>query len=463
MHKFLWFWMGLIALALGVFYMPKLMSYQLSGDDLLLVDAAPRSLQDIFMKLSDFSYQYRPLTHTLFAVHRWLLPNTTAIWTIHYILLFAVVFLLFKNLGRFLNPLPATILTTAVFLSPIFYYHFFSISALNNLLMSIWLLLSLLLLDFPQAKGLRLGSKQKIMLGFLLLILSILTKESFLVNAFVFYVLMSQNMSSKTMPLGFLVTTLLIATYLFLHFFFYAAPQESDYQLNASIQGLLHTSLDMFSWLIAYPRGWQYGAPEPKTFMTYLTTLITLLGLGSIMVPLAPVIKAWKSQLIFFVALGLSIAPFLVVDRALVFYLDISLFVLVFWFVYNHTYIHKHMRTQQNSIYGIFILSFVLQYATYHRQWHQYSFVANANEVMYNYERVLMENNYQAYDQICLINNSRGAWATKEGDAARMLFGFAGSIISTDENILPPACLQKNTLILENDGWQFKNKLNAGH
>lgn len=416
----------------------------MSGDDLYLIDGAPHSMGELFALFTNFSRQYRPLTHSLFASYRLFLPNTFMILLLDLVLMWGVASLFFINLKRLIGQPLAALLAVATMISPIFYYHFFAIASLNNILILIFLLSSLLLINFkPQPPH-----SKKIIIGGVLLFLAIFSKESFLVNALLFYLILWQNLKRRKLVVGISITSLIILVYLLLRFTLYQST--GDYALGNSFTNAIGMSVDIGSWLIGYPRGWQYGAPEPKTWLTYVTSLISLVSLGLIFAKPKQLIKTWKTQILFVITLGSSIAPFFIIDRALVFYVDVAILILIFWLAYNHQDSNKKWL-----FFLPVVLSLVVQFFIYYPQWHKYSFVANANTTVQNYRQALFDNDFYQYEQICIINNTRGSWGTEDGEAARLLYGYKGKINSVKEDVIPIECKLPNTLLLRNEMWEF--------
>lgn len=439
-----------VLIILSIAYLPKLFSYQLSGDDLYLIASAPWDVTSKIQRFFNFSGQYRPLTHNGFALYRALLPHQFGVLAVHILLQFAVVGLWFTQLRRFISPWLSAFVTVVTFLSPIFYYHFYSISSLNNSLMLIWGLLLLWLVRFPNARNFSRKTTTVLAMGFSLLFLSMVTKESFLLNAFLLLIIIWQCAEKKLRWILLCLSFALVGGYFFLHFSLYEST--GDYAVTLSLPVVLKSALDIVAWHLGYPRGWQYGAPEPKTWLTYFTFLITTIGLSLTFIS-SHLARRWKEQVLFILALGASVAPFFIIDRVLPFYFDGTFLLVIFWFVYNHFPVKK-MET-----FWMFVLlggGLILQYFIYFPQWHRYSFVGNANETIHNYEQTLKDSRYQEFTRLCIVNHARGQWATMDGRAAQMLYGYKGEVISENGEKIPSLCKGGDTLLLRNDGWDYQ-------
>ncbi len=453
-----WFWIVLIALGLAFIFTPRLMTYTLSGDDLIMIDIAPRSVREVAQKLIDFRGQYRPLTHTLFGAYRVLLPHARAIQFVNFWLMIGVSSLFFLNLRRLITPWLAAMVTFVSLLSPIFFYHFFA-NTFENIFLLIFLFGSLLLVNFQTNQS---QKRWKVAVGAILLLLAMLSKESFLVNALVFFLILFQNLPIRKFVAAVLSTSALIGVYLILHFTLYESTGE--YAIAVSLQSMISMAIDMACWLVGYPRGWQYGVAGERTIITYITALISLVGWGLIAVPVIAsiqdqqifskrfflkLLESWKVQFIFLIAFVASLAPFFVTERSLVFYCDVAFLILIFWFAYN-------FRTWKSIWFVPVLLGVLLQFGLYYDRWHQYSFVADANREVQNYQRVLIENDFHQFDQICILEHNRGEWGSNYGKAAQMLWSFNGRILSSRDSAIPKECAETNSLILRNDGWEYE-------
>lgn len=440
----------LICLFLLGAYLPKLMGYQLSGDDLILITGSPSTISEGLTKFIQFSSQYRPLTHNLFSFYRVLLPNTALILTVNFLLMCVIAVLTYFNLKRFCRPVIAAIITGSTFLSPIFYYHFFSVSSLNNILILLFGLLLLLLVQVAGATNLKLGKTKTLIYATVLVALSLLSKESFLVNGALYVFIVFQQASKKQLVPILSTFAVFVGSYLLLRFTSFKSVGE--YSVRFSPSTMLKSLLDAFAWLAGYPRGWQYGAPEAKTLLTFITAGVSFLSLAAGLFFANPK-KHRKALLGFFVLLGLSIAPFLIIERVLPFYFDVTLLVIVFGIVRAA---HQRSVRQQAVVYALIVLSFVLQYVAYFPQWQRYSFVANANTTVQNYLAVLSKNNFQDFAQICITNHSSGVWGTMDGQAAKYLYNYSGRIVSEPLDSIPEVCRDDSSLVLRNDGWNFE-------
>lgn len=436
----------LVCLFLLAIYFPRLRTYQLSGDDLILITYSPKTFSEGLARFTQISGQYRPLTHNLFALYRAMLPHTSLILATNFVLMSVVVSLTFLNMKRLCRPIWAAVITAALFLSPIFYYHFFSISALNNTLLLLFGLLLLGLVSIPGAKNVQLNRKVVLGSATALFLLSMISKESFLVNGVLYGLILLQQTAKQQRWISLSALGVVVATYFIARFTLHDAVGE--YSVRFSVATAAKSLLDLLAWLVGYPRGWQYGAPEPKTFFTYLTTLVTLVSLGLGVYLFRP-LKLWRETFLGIVLLGASIVPFLIIERVLPFYFDTTLLIIVFLLVYGARHVQKNVS---HFFYALLIFSFGLQFLCYSRQWHTYSFVANANAAVQSYLQTLREHNYTNFDQVCIVNHTTGTWGTMQGESVTYLYEYQGKVISVAEDQIPEECRSPETLVLRNDG-----------
>lgn len=437
--------LGLMAI-FALLYVPSLRHYLPSGDDLYLMAAAPHNSQEVLQEFSNFRGQYRPLSHCLLALYRFLLPHLFFLYGLHFLLFVGIFYLFFLQLQRVLPRPAAFIIALTTGLSPIFYYHVFAFASLNNLLLLFFGLGLFFLVKIPQAKNHHFSQSQTLILATLCLVAAVFSKETFFLPFFLYGLILWQQLPRRQFCSAALLVIAGMSGYWYLHLSQFQATPE--YQLRFHIGQMISTSLDLLAWLVAYPRGWQYAAADPKMFWTYLLTLGSVILWGSIF--WRPNIKSRLFQtLCFFLAFAVSVVQFLFIERALVYYLDGTILLLVFWLCY--------WQKKQAMLLSLAIaVIFLSQFALYFPQWQRYSFVANANTTLQNFRQRLTENHFRQSSQLCIYDNARGHWAIMDGQAARMLFAYTGKIYSTEENFLPDFCQTADSLILKNNGWDFQ-------
>jgi hypothetical protein len=364
---------------------------------------------------------------------------------VNLVLVGLVIGLLIRNIQRFVGKKESYILAFATIISPIFYYHIFAISSLNNSLMLLVSLSLIALINFSEKK--RSESIFKIYVGFLLFLCSILIKETFLINLFLFIIIVWQN-ARKRFLLWSVPAIILSMAYIAVHVLFFSSV-DPNYSLTITFSKFIENILLIGSWLLAFPRGWQYGAPEPRNIFTLLVTLGMCFSFISSFITIFR-----KSRPVFFVsivAIFFSIISFLFLNRILVYYLD-SAFILIVILVAFAT---RKMSKQLAKIVIIaFCASSLLHHIVVYQQWQKYSFVSRANMTAKNYIRVIEQLDLSQYQNLCILNHTEGKWATQDGNLAHYITRSTINIISIPGKVAPRECAT-NSVILLNDGVNY--------
>ncbi len=442
----------LILLFLALIYGPQLLNYIPSGDDLVNMSIAPRSIADIVRLFSTFGTQYRPVTQTLFLIYRGLLPHFSVMFFINLALFSSVIILLFYNLRRFITKKIALIIACAAALSPIFYYHIFALSALNNTLMLISSLILLLLIDMENKLSSNPQARKTLYVAAAIVLFSTFIKETFVLNVFLFSVIAWQKAGSKKW-LWISAATISSIIYLGLHAILYPSL-DPNYAVVLSPQKFIENLLLIGSWLVAYPRGWQYGAPEPKNIFTFLITIS--MSMSFIIAYISVFLEKKKFHIIFFTgALFFSIVPYLFLQRVLVYYADAAFIILI---VMMGLAMSKKFHKRAFVLSLFFCVISALHFLLIYTQWHQYSFVARSNMAARNYMREVSKLDLSKYKNLCILNHTEGTWGTHNGNLVTYATGSLIHVISTPLKDIPNECLD-SSVILRNDGIDYSTLL----
>jgi len=422
-------------------FAPTLKTYVLSGDDLFSISNAYVTYEQVVAQFTVFSGAFRPLGHIVFNIYKLFLPHFTTIFLINLSLVALVQTLLFNFLRKIVPQWISAAIACIVFLSPIFYYHIFTISGTNNILMLVahLLLLQLVRVEYEKHRPI------KIIWGLMIFIISIFIKETFLLNGLILSLIAYQNSERKKTFYMWLVAVIgITGLYIVFRMGQYIVT-DVNYSFVYTPSKLLENLASIASWMLNYPRGWQYGAPLPKTISTFLIAGLTCLIAGLTLSIL--MIKKTKLGLFLGMAFILSLAPYLFLNRILIYYLDGAIIV---FFISIAFALNNFPKKKQLFLIALLISICMSHFFIIYPQWHKYSFVANANETAKNYIYTLSKSNVLEYDAICILNHNKGAWATENGNLANFLYSKKFKIISTLDTKKPKEC-GKESLVLIND------------
>ena len=435
-----------------LFHGKVLLTYIPSGDDLFLITEVPRNWSELAFRFTDFSVNYRPLSRLTFGLYRLLEPHFTLIFFIHLFIVSLVTGLLYRNVRRFLDRTQAICLSTVMIFSPVFYYHIFTTSGLYNLSILTTHLILLLLVNFDRQNSRDFPlSVTKVRLAFFIFCLSIFLKESFLINTILFSMIAWQNLSHRKLWLALAACWGLTLGYVLARFYLFVPESAgSVYRFVFTLEKLKENVLLIGSWLLNYPRGWQYGAPLPKNGLTIGVTLATLIFfLGAVKLLLTK-----RTYLIFFgLLLAAALTPFLFLNRILLYYFDSAVLITVIAAAYGLS-LYKNQKII-NALVTLFVATFFVHYAVISPQWHQYSFVANANEAAHNFLEAIGTVDWHQKERLCVTNHDGGMWATQYGNLINHLGDKQLEVISVVDETLPESC-QQNSLILKNDARKYE-------
>lgn len=426
--------------------------WSLSGDDLHSLTNAVPNLQSLFYSLLyNFSGQYRYLTYFLFGFYKIFLPDFLHIFLLHGVLFSLIPTLLYLVLGHIVKGFPRLALLLPIFFTPIFYYHTYTISSLANILMCI---VTLLLLFYFQRRDV-LHSWKFSLLFFSILVLSFAIKETFVLplTIFCFTQLLNIRRNKYYSILFISLSVLIFGLYVFNRVNAYSFAIPSDYYFNFHFGQAATNLSNMFAWIIQYPRGWQYGAPIRYNLWHICISVSSLL---LILISVCCTFLRNKLELVSLLLFGFaSVSIFIFLNITHVFYMDLPFLLLIILFAHAYAFI----TTKQRKFAQFFLFSLLIVSATnlifIKPQWLQYSFVANANTSAKNYKKILEENNYKKYSQICIVDHNRGEFGTENGNLVNHLKTGLFTIISTKEKTLPSECNTEDSLNLLNDAWEY--------
>jgi len=425
---------------LFVVYGIYLRSYIPNADDLINMSQAPQSLSGVLHLFTTFGSQYRPVTQSLFSIHTSLMPHFYTSFIMNLLLVGVMLTLLIKNLMRVLPVRESLVLGFVTILSPIFFYHMYALSSLNNTLM---LIVNLTLLLLVQAGKKYKTDEKRVVWSFLLLLAAICTKESFLLSAFLFCVIAWQNARQRS---KYWIGSALLITGMYLWVRFSQAPSsDPNYGFTFSIAKLQENILLLFPWLLNFPRGWQYGAPQVKNTLTYLVSAGTALFFGASMA--IAYLRNHRFALFFAIALFFSVAPFLFLNRVLVYYVDSAFMLLI---LISSFALSRLQTNRRRWIIACFAIISIVHFAIIHPQWQQHSFVARSNETAQNFVQEIRKVNLDAYQNLCILNHGDGKWATQDGNIILYISLSKIHIVSTLETEAPLECAQNSVVIYNN-------------
>lgn len=447
-------------------YLPTYLNqYVLSGDDLFLILQAPSSLELFFGKLTNFTGQYRPLTHTLFAVYGWLLSYSDVfVKLVHFSLILLISVVWYSTLKLVVRPIESAFFTIATMISPILFYHVYAIASLNNLLIILFGITLLYINVYIDDQSTFFSSNKKklfILLTSLLLVLSVLAKETFIPLVWLVIIINYRLLKLQQFIMSLALTGMLFLAYVYFRVSEYTVT-SSEYSFVFNFEVVTQNVKLFGSWLLGYPTGWQYAAADPKTFITYVIPLLFIFLYGLTGYTLLSQKKLRKYLAHSAILLALALLPFLFLQRVLVFYLDFTWFVLLFMVVVAFKY-SEHKRIKMFLLVGM-LLCTVLQFYAYHPQWHKHSFVSHANITAKKLLKVASthtnasEDTFANIDLICIKNHDKGYWATAHGRILILYKVTKSRIVSSLDDILPDECYEpsNSVILLENDGWEYK-------
>lgn len=439
-------------IALFLLNISALKNWLLSGDDLFsLSNSISDPLILINRLMSNFSGQYRHITYYLFSFYKPLLPNNLGIFLANLALLSVIPTLLFFLIRKKVGNLLKIIIISTIFFTPIFYYHTYTISSLANNLMVI---IVLVLLFYFENKETLVSWKYS--LGFLLLILvSMAIKETFIVPMTIYCVVQIYRIIKKEhFSLIFLfLPVVAFCFYLISRVSSYTNSTPSDYFFVFELKNILANLFNMISWIVNYPRGWQFGAPirypliQPLIALSNAVILTTIFWLN--------LIKNKKQTFIYLLFIISSVVLFLFLNNNHVFYMDLPFILIMVLFSKTLDEKEKGKLILPKFLIFIFFITNLSNLFLIKPQWLEYSFVANSNKSAINYKNILETNNYSQYDQICISDHQRGGFGTEDGNLINHFSKKKLRIMSFKESTLPSTCFNEKTLRLKNDAWSY--------
>lgn len=432
-------------LCLAIVYGPVLITYVNSGDDLFSIADATKSFPQLIRQFTSPSGGYRPVGNVFFNIYHFLVPHSTVIFFVNLGFVALSQTLLFLFLKKIISTKIALVITFVLYLSPIYYYHIFTISGTNNILILLTGFSLLQFIEFNKNKP----HKRKIIIASLITVFSIFVKETFMINMLLLLIVVYQN-ANKKIFFSYIAGTFCALGFYTLLRIRYFVPADPNYSFVYTPAKLLENFGLMVSWLLQFPRGWQYGAPLPKTIITYFVSgsFFSITGIF-----LAILLLKKKMYLLFLGLLGFfALVPYFFLNRILVYYLDIAMVIYIVAFIFAISTLSKR---SQNILTAIISFLFIIHFLSIYPQWHRYSFVANANETAKNYILALKKANAENYDTVCILNHNKGAWATQNGELASYVYDNKFKIISTLDLTISNECTN-NSLVLINDERSYK-------
>jgi len=436
-------------LILNANYLKK---WSLSGDDLFSLTASISDLNNLFYNiLHSFSGQYRHITYFLFHFYKPLTPNFFSIFLVHLALVSLIPTILFFVMGKYKHFWLKILIISSIFVTPIFYYHTYTISSLANVLISI---ITLILLYYFENRK-KLKSWKYSIAFFSLVLLSFAIKETFIVPLTIYCSAQLLNIKENKIK-G--IIFLILPTIVFILYFLarqnsYSQNTASDYYFVFDFMHNINNILDITAWLINYPRGWQFGAPIRYPIIQPLISLVNLSVFSFVIV--YGIIKNKLETFSYLLFILASLILFIFLNNAHLFYIDLPFLLMIVLFSTMIKSIEGNYLKVSQILVAVFFIANLTNLVLIKPQWLRYSFVANANKSAINYRKILESNDYQKYDQICISDHHRGGFGTEDGNLVNYLSEKRFTVISVKDSILPNKCFTQNTLRLKNDAWSY--------
>jgi hypothetical protein len=430
-----------------VLYGNTLKTYIPSGDDLYMISGAPTTFASFIGRFGDFSGQYRPLGALFFNISKPLIPHY-ALMFLHNLTLFAwVPTLLFTLLRRFTSTIIATLLTFTVMISPVMFYHIFALAGLNNTLV----LISALLLTYIALETKRQKHLWTIIISVGVWIVTIGIKETFLLHSFLLSIISCKAFSKKISAYCMLGIWIVTFGFIAVHMLSYKQV-DPNYSFIFTTQQIVTNMSLIIPWLINFPRGWQYGAPLPRSIFAFPIILVWI----STMALVVGLIRknSRKHLALIIVALVISLSPYLFLSRVLTYYLDATVCIIIFSIAYGI----RHIPVGRGiAIISVFCLAALAHFLIISPQWHTYSFVANANETAHNFVQTVRASVRLDTDTVCIVNHSKGGWATQDGQLIHFVYLDRHiKVISTTLSSPPSVCRKQSAVTLVNDDRKYR-------
>ncbi len=429
-----------------VLYGNILKTYIPSGDDLYMISGAPTTFTDFISRFGDFSGQYRPLGTLFFNIYKPLILHYALMFLLNLTIFAWVPTLLYTILRRFVSMTIATLLTIAMMITPIMFYHIFALAGLNNTLV----LISALLLTYIALETKGQTRLSTIIASVGVWIVTIGIKETFLLHSFLLSIICYRAFSKKISVYYILGIWIVTFGFIAVHMLSYKQV-DPNYSFIFSTQQIVTNMGLIIPWLINFPRGWQYGAPLPRSIFAFPIILVWI----STMALVVGLIRknSRKHLALIVVALVISLSPYLFLSRVLTYYLDATVCIIIFCIAYGI----RHIPVGRGvAIISVFCLAALAHFLIISPQWHTYSFVANANETAHNFVQTVSTSVHPSTDTVCIVNHTKGAWATQDGQLIHLVYPARDiKVVSTPLSSPPSVCRKKSAVILVNDDRKY--------
>lgn len=384
--------------------------------------SAPATWERVRALFADIGGTYRPIPFSLFSLYHLFGSN---IMFMHWvpIILHSVnvvlVYLLAKKLSQ--SKWGAVVAALMYGVSHIVFFDVFTLTGLVDQVFLLFSLGSILLL-----------LHQKISWSWVLFILAMFSKESFVSVLLVITYLLWQKRANWRSYWAFWGPTI---TYFIFKLGLYR-QQGTAYSYVINFQTLKNNLFDYGLWLINWRHGWQMGMPyPPHPYYDLVSVLFAgLLGLA--------VWNVWqRKRQLFWLALWwgvVGLIPFYFLGRTLPFYLEFSLIGMCL--------IVAGGRSEKWLLMGLAIyMSF-----TTRSQWVINSFSARGVQAAKQYQKEVVEKyDWSKYDTLCLTGMGEyELWATGVGQLVNMM----GHKVKVEIN---RECMSERTLEINWNGSNY--------
>lgn len=408
--------------------------FVLNGDDVCMLADLKQMYASFFDRILNFSGQYRPLGRLFYFIYEPVKNSFNLIYLLHLTYFTFVQFLFFLVASKTIKKVPAILASIFIFANPAYYYHIFTIASDINLLILALLLIIVLLIK-----------EKKYLFTLIPFFTAIFIKETFIVLLpLVFFSIYSSKTKKNHKLFLYGLITLITGAYLYLRFSDYV-PTEDAYTYVYTLQKAKSNIGDIIAWIISHPRGLEfyfYGFRNP---LNYVVDLFYLLLWSIGIYSCFKFSKKWFVTL--FLTLLASVAPFVFLNRILLFYIDLPIIILSLMFL-------NFVKIRPKTTLLLLGSATIMTTALYTKKWIDYSFVGNANRIAKNYISTLKSINIKSNDDLCIINHSLGYWPTSKGRLVYFAFPkYKGEVISFPTETYDDC---DDAILLENVGGEYR-------
>ena len=363
------------------------------------------------------------------------------------IALLSLVSLLIYDISKIINGNGVVAILSGLFIpvSQIFFYDYYTISGLDNILILLVALSTvLLLLKYLNSKRI-----VYVYIAVLLSFLAIFIKETYIIIPFmVFIFTVFCKTIKKTTKLRVLALTALpTLIYVPIKLSFYRFVKGSPYTPNVTLSTAVNNLHWLGSWLLGVNNSVYMFMPNPLP--QYYSWLI----FGNFIILVLLMFFLYKNS--YRLALGIvlwlfmSIAPIIFFPRPLPYYLELSLIGIIIGFSFI-----KNSRTALLLVWTYLLLT-VIQGNIIRDQWQRFSFIASANSVVTSLNNSIAPHLNSNVNGLCLnANNSGDSWAIQAGNSAKYFFPQLINIHTVSNPYAQ--CKYKNTIVVESTLDKYK-------